>query len=73
MITTMHDHQTRIFRIVSWDLFPAIIWFNFAYLVADLSSICCILMVAAGFSQLVHIYYDSLSVKTKIRVVNYRV
>ena len=58
----MKNSQTRLSQILNWDLFPAIIWFNLAYLVADLSTICCILMIGAGLSQLIRVYYDSLSV-----------
>ncbi|KAI9553507.1 hypothetical protein GHT06_021423 [Daphnia sinensis] len=66
---TMYDHHTRLFRIVNWDLFPAIIWFNLAYFAVNFSSVCSILMVAAGFSQLVRVYYDSLSIAPRGRGV----
>jgi hypothetical protein len=69
----MENHQTRLFQIVNWDLFPAIIWFNLAYLVADLSTVCCILMVGAGLSQLTRIYYNSLSVSKFYLIINYLV
>nr|CAH0108412.1 unnamed protein product [Daphnia galeata] len=65
----MKNSQTRLSQILNWDLFPAIIWFNLAYLMADLSTICCILMIGAGLSQLTRVYYDSLSIEPKERAV----
>jgi hypothetical protein len=67
----MQNQHSRLFQIINWDLFPAIIWFNLAYLVADLSTVCCIFMVGAGLSQLVRVYYNSLSVGKGYFMKNY--